>query len=83
MLYHQLSPVHRFLLKIYLEECQQIYQGDMSSEIKNQRNRENATKLIAVARGGIGGSADLPREQIYQGNSWSVRNSVQLENWQT
>ena len=33
--------------------------------------------------GGIGSSADLPREQIYQGNSWSVCNSVQLENWQT
>ena len=55
----------------------------MSSEIKNQRNLENATKLTVVARGGIGGSADLPREQIYQGNSWSVCNSVQLENWQT
>ena len=44
----------------------------MSSEIKNQRNLENATKLTVVARGRIGGSADLPREQIYQGNSWSV-----------
>ena len=55
----------------------------MSSEIKNQRNLENATKLTVVARGRIGGSADLPREQIYQGNSWSVCNSVQLENWQT
>lgn len=55
----------------------------MSSEIKNQRNLENATKLTVVARGWIGGSAELPREQIYQGNSWSVCNSVQLENWQT
>ena len=37
----------------------------MSSEIKNQRNLENATELIAVARGG------LEAVQIYQGNRYT------------
>ena len=37
----------------------------MSSEIKNQRDATNATKLIAVARGG------LEAVQIYQGNRYT------------
>ena len=37
----------------------------MSSEIKNQRDATNATKLIVVARGG------LEAVQIYQGNRYT------------
>ena len=40
----------------------------MSSEIKNQRNLENATKLKAVARA-LGGG--LEAVQIYQGNRYT------------